>query len=67
MALPPRVRVVGLLGAGEEGAEPTGEVVIFFHVSEDSAADDDLAPCIAFAAFFLALDSRVLTAGAVPR
>ena len=38
-------------GMGEEGAEPVGEGVIFFHVSENCAADDDLAAGVSACGF----------------
>jgi len=36
----------------EEGAEPVGEGVIFFHVSENCAAHNDLAAGVSLAGFF---------------
>ena len=39
--------------AGEKDTDRGGEIVVFFHFSEDSAADNDFLARFAFAAFVL--------------
>ncbi len=51
--------------AREKDTDRGGEIVVFFHFSEDSAADNDFLACFAFAAFVLGFLVEGVEAGFV--